>query len=136
MIFVYFINFINVLFQITLVGDGVTFLLRGCRNLVDRTLIGGDLVIFLLMREVRSQTTHYGKDCGPLSKSACLNFFALNFSRKTLSFEFIFVWEFSIMIGTYKTSSGSRWFLEFFGRVFLLKSSSCTKQNNSVNTPT
>ena len=40
------------------------------------------------------------------------------------------------MIGTYRISSGNRWLLEFFGGVFLLKSSSCTKQNNWVNMQT
>ena len=90
--------------------------------MVEGTLMGGDLVIFCLMGEYHPQPTHYGKHCGPkFSKpNRMLDSFTKNISPERLyHFNSFFVWQFRIMIETYRISCGYWWLLQFFASVSL-----------------
>ena len=86
------LDFINVLFQVTL-GWEVRLLWLGCKNLMKGTLMGGDLVIFWLMGEYHPnppsmENIAAQKFSNPIRM---LNPFTKKFSRKALSFEFVFL---------------------------------------------
>ena len=89
--------------------------------------MGGDLVIFWLMGEYHPNRSITENTVAPkFSKPIrMLDSFTKNFSRMALSFEFVFFWQFRIMIETYRMSFGYWWLLQFFTSVCPLKSRLC-----------
>ena len=107
---------------------GVKILLVGCKNSVEGTLKGGDLVFFLVDRAEYHpnppimENTVLPKFSKPVGM---LDSFTKYFSRKTLSFEFVFCLVVQDYDSNLQNKFGYRWLLQFSPVVCPLKLSLC-----------
>ena len=100
----------------------------GSKNLVEGTLMGGDLVIFWLTWEVPPQPIHYGKHCPPqnfLSKSESL----IHLQRISPERNYHLNSFFCLAVQDYdwnlQSKFGYWWLLQFFSVVCSLNLSLC-----------